>query len=298
MKFQGIFSPLTTPFAASGEIDLAALKFNIARYNKTRLSGYVLNGSTGESVLLTWDEIDRLWAAASEHAAPGKVLIAGTGAESTPETIRHTKRAAELGFNAALVRTPSYYKPFMSFEAEAAHFLRVADASPVPVLIYSVPVFTSYTVEAPLVAHLASHPNIVGIKDSSGNVQRIADIVHSTHINFSTLSGSAMTLLEALDSGASGAILAVSCVFPQACVDFYEAASNGDQARLQQLKRQAIGPAATLVASFGIAGIKYALDRLGYKGGAPRAPLLPVNEAARKEIDSLLSSATSSAAAD
>ena len=298
MKFQGIFPPLTTPFAASGEIDLDALKFNIARYNKTRLSGYVLNGSTGESVLVMRDEVDRLWAAAREHAAPGKTLIAGTGAESTPETIRHTKRAAELGFDAALVRTPSYYKPFMTFEAEAMHFMRVADASPVPVLIYSVPVFTSYTVEASLVARLASHPNIAGIKDSSGNVQRIADIVHSTHMNFSTLTGSAMTLLEALESGACGAILAVSCVFPEACVEFYEAVRAGDQARLQQLKRQAIGPAATIVATFGIAGIKYALDRLGYKGGAPRAPLLPVNEAARKEIDALLSAATSSAAAD
>lgn len=296
MKLQGIFPPLTTPFKADGEIDLAGLKSNIARYNKTGLAGYVLNGSTSESVLLTWDDIERLWATAREFAAPGKTLIAGTGAESTAETIRHTKRAAELRFDAALVRTPSYYKPFMTFEAEAIHFLRVADASPIPILLYSVPVFTSYTVEAPLVAHLSSHENIVGIKDSSGNVQRIADIVRTTPANFNTLTGSALTLQESLEAGACGAILAVSCAFPEACVEFYEAAREGDKDRVQQLKKQAIGPAATLVTKFGIAGIKFALDRLGYKGGAPRAPLLPVNESAQQEIEGLLASATAAAA--
>jgi 4-hydroxy-2-oxoglutarate aldolase len=298
MKLRGIFPPLTTPFAADGEIDLAALRSNMSRYNETRLGGYVLNGSTSESVLLTWDEIDRLWAAAREHAAEGKVLIAGTGAESTPETIRHTKRAAELGFAAALVRTPSYYKPFMTFEAQATHFLRVADASPIPVLIYSVPVFTGYTVEAPLVARLSSHPNIVGIKDSSGNVQRISDIVHTTHMNFNTLTGSALTLQEALEAGACGAILAVSCVFPEACVEFYEAARGDDAARVEQLKKQAISPAATVVAKFGIPGIKFALDRLGYKGGAPRGPLLAVSESAQQEIDGLLAIAATPTAAD
>ncbi|MGC1935446.1 MAG: dihydrodipicolinate synthase family protein, partial [Candidatus Acidiferrales bacterium] len=185
MELHGIFPPLTTPFAQDGEIDLARLKENVKRYNQTGLAGYVTNGSTSESVLLTWEEIERLWAAARETAAPDKIMIAGTGAESTGETIRHTKRAAELGYHAALVRTPSYYKPFMTFEAEATHFLRVADASPIPVLIYSVPVFTSYTVEAPLVAKLATHRNIVGIKDSSGNVQRMKDIVASTPKSFS-----------------------------------------------------------------------------------------------------------------
>ncbi|HEV2491004.1 MAG TPA: dihydrodipicolinate synthase family protein [Candidatus Acidoferrales bacterium] len=292
MKLSGIFPPLTTPFKADGEIDLAGLKSNIARYNKTRLAGYVLNGSTSESVLLTWNEIERLWAEARKCAAPGKALIAGTGAESTVETVQHTKRAAELGFDAALVRTPSYYKPFMTFEAEATHFLRVADASPIPILIYSVPVFTSYTVEAPLVAHLSSHKNIVGIKDSSGNVQRIADIVRTTHMKFNTLTGSVMTLQEALEAGACGAILAVACAFPEACVEFYEAVREGDAARVQQLKKQAIGPAATLGSKFGIAGIKFALDRLGYRGGAPRAPLLPVNENAQQEIEGLLANAT------
>lgn len=290
MKLRGIFAPLTTPFTNDGEIDLARLKSNIKRYNQTRMSGYVMNGSTSESVLLTWDEIYQLWAAALETVESGRVMIAGTGAESTAETIRHTKRAASMGFVAALVRTPSYYKPAMTFEAETAHFFRVADASPIPVLIYSVPVFTGYTVEAPLVAKLAAHPNIVGIKESSGNVQRMKDIVSTTPKGFNAMTGSGLTLSESLEAGAVGAILAISCVIPDATVEQYEAVRRDNRERVEELKKQMIVPAAGLVPKFGIAGIKYAMDRLGYFGGMPRSPLLPVNDAAKQEIDSILAS--------
>lgn len=247
-----------------------------------------MNGSTSESVLLTWEEIERTWAVAREAAAEGKAMIAGTGAEATNETIRHTKHAAALGYQAALVRTPSYYKPFMTFEAEAAHFLRVADASPIPVLIYSVPVFTNYTVEAPLAAKLAAHPNIVGIKDSSGNVQRMKEIVASVPKTFSALTGSALTLEEALNEGASGAILAIACVVPEACVELYDAAKTGDVRRVEQIKKRAINPAGTITTKFGVAGLKFAMDRVGYFGGQPRAPLLPLSEDAKREIDTLL----------
>ena len=288
MKIRGIFPPLTTPFAADGEVDLPRLRENIKRYNQTRISGYVLNGSTSESVLLSWDEVERLWAAAREAAAPEKVMIAGTGAEATAETIRHTKRAAALGYQAALVRTPSYYKPAMSFEAETAHFFRVADASPIPVLIYSVPVFTGYTVEAPLAAKLATHPNIVGIKDSSGNVQRIKDIVAAAHKGFNALSGSGLTIAESIEAGAVGGVLAISCVVPDACADIYEAARRGEKREIEVLKKQFINPAGSLVAKFGIAGIKFAMDRLGYYGGAPRAPLLPVSDEAKPEIETIV----------
>lgn len=290
MRLQGILPPITTPFSNDGEIDLSRLQSNIKLYNPTRLSGYVMNGSTSESVLLTWEEVERLWATARETAVPDKEMVAGTGAESTAETIQHTKRAAKLGYDAALVRTPSYYKPFMTFEAEATHFLRVAEASPIPILIYSVPVFTNYTVEAPLVARLASHTNIIGIKDSSGNVQRMKDIIASTPKTFRSLTGSALTLHDALQAGASGAILAISCVFPEACVDLYEAALRGDAERVEQLKKRAILPAANLATKFGIPGLKYAMDRLGYYGGAPRAPLLPLGEPAKQEIDTILAS--------
>lgn len=290
MKLRGIFPPLTTPFSDNGDVDLKRLRKNLERYNQTKLSGYVMNGSTGESVLLGWDEVEKLWATAREAADSDKVMVAGTGSESTAETIRNTKRAAALGFQAALVRTPSYYKPFMTFEAETTHFFRVADASPIPVLIYSVPIFTNYTVEAPLVAKLATHPNIVGIKESSGNVQRMKDIVSATPKGFNAMTGSALTLSEALDAGAVGAILAIACVVPDACVDLYEASRRGETERVEQIKKQAIAPAAALVTKFGIAGLKWAMDRVGYYGGAPRAPLLPVNESAKVELDAILAS--------
>ena len=296
MKLRGVFPPLTTPFSADGEIDLKRLRENIEKYNQTKISGYVMNGSTGESVLLTWDEIEKLWGAAREAAGSDKQMIAGTGAESTAETIRHTRRAAAMGFDAALVRTPSYYKPSMTFEAETTHFSRVADASPIPVLIYSVPVFTGYTAEAPLVAKLATHPNIVGIKDSSGNVQRMKDIVSSTPKGFNALTGSALTLSEALEGGAVGAVLAIACVVPEACVDLYEASRRSDKERVEQIKKQAIAPAAALSTKFGIAGIKWAMDRLGYYGGEPRSPLLPVSEDVKQEVELLLASFGTTAA--
>src|SRR5271170_675126 len=169
MNLRGIFPPLTTPFAPDGNIAPERLRENIARYNPIRLAGYVLNGSTSESVLLRWEEVYRLWETAKEAAAPGKTLIAGTGAESTAETIEHTNRAAALGYDAALVRTPSFYKPAMSENVLAEHYLRVADAARIPVLVYSVPIFTHIQVEAPLIARVAEHPNIIGMKDSSGD---------------------------------------------------------------------------------------------------------------------------------
>ena len=296
MKIRGIFPPLTTPFSDDGEIDVARLKSNIKRYSQTHISGYVMNGSSGESVLLTWDEIERLWAAAMEARPTGKVMIAGTGSESTGETIRHTKRAAEMGFHAALVRTPSYYKPGMTFEAESTHFFRVADASPIPILIYAVPAFTGYTVEAPLVAKIATHPNVVGIKESSGNVQRMKDIVAMTPKDFNALTGSGLTLNESLEAGAAGGILATACMIPEACAEAYDAVRRGDTERAEELRKNVVTPVAGLVPKFGVAGIKYALDRLGYYGGMPRAPLLPVSESAKLEIDNLLTSLKSTAA--
>ncbi|HXP71636.1 MAG TPA: dihydrodipicolinate synthase family protein, partial [Candidatus Dormibacteraeota bacterium] len=177
MNLHGIFPPLATPFAADGAIAQAKLRENIARYNRIGLAGYVLNGSTSESVLLRWEEIYRLWETAKEAAAPGKILIAGTGTESTAETIDHTNRAASLGFDAALVRTPHFYKPQMKIDALSEFYLRVADASRIPVLVYSVPIFTNLQVEAPLIALVAKHPNIIGMKDSSGDVEGVRKII-------------------------------------------------------------------------------------------------------------------------
>jgi len=296
MNLHGIFPPLTTPFAPDGSIAPARLAENIARYNRIGLAGYVVNGSTSESVLLRWDEVYRLWETAKESAAPGKTLIAGTGAESTAETIEHTHRAAALGFDAALVRTPSFYKPAMNEATLAEHYLRVADAARIPVMVYSVPIFTHVQVEAPLIARVASHPNIIGMKDSSGDVPGVQKIIAAAPKNFRMLVGSAGTLFESLEIGAIGAILALACAFPELCVEIYEKSRAGDRASAHSLAQKLLAPAKMLGPQYGIAGLKYALDRLGYYGGPPRPPLLPVGEAARREIDGLLSNLTATSA--
>lgn len=296
MKLHGIFPPLTTPFAPDGAVALSKLGENIARYNKTGLAGYAINGSTSESALLKWEEVYRVWETARDVAAPEKILIAGTGAESTAETIERTNRAASFGYAVGLVRTPSFYKPAMTESALAEHYLRVADAARIPILVYSVPVFTHVTVEAPLVARVSKHPNIIGMKDSSGNVQGVAEIIAAAPKEFQTLVGSASTLYESLEKGAVGAILAVACAFPELCVEIYEASRAGERTKAHSLAQKLMAPAKLFGPQFGIAGLKYALDRIGYYGGAPRSPLLPVDASARSEIDTMLSNLTAQTA--
>lgn len=257
-------------------------------YNKTGLAGYVSNGSTSESVLLKWEEVYRVWETVIDAAAPGKILIAGTGAESTAETIEHTHRAAKIGYAAALVRTPSFYKPAMNEHTLAEHYLRVADASSIPVMVYSVPIFTHVTVEAPLIARVVHHPNIVGIKDSSGNVEGVAAIIAAAPKHFQTLVGAAATLYESLEIGAVGAILALADAFPELCSEIYESSRAGDRAKASALAQKLVLPSKMLGAQYGIGGLKYALDRLGYYGGPPRLPLQAPDDQAKQEIDAML----------
>lgn len=288
MNLHGVFAPLTTPFAPDGSLDVDRLRENIARYNETPLAGYAMNGSTSESVLLLWSEVYRVWETGKKYAAPGKILIAGTGAESTRETIEHTARAAELGFAAALVRTPSFYKPAINDEMLAEHYIRVADAAKIPVLIYSVPTFTHVTVEASLIARVGNHPNIVGMKDSSGNVEGAAKIIAAAPKSFQTLVGSASTFYESLERGACGAILAVANALPEMCCEIWQSFQNRNAERARELQQKLTVAGKMFGPQHGIAGLKYALDRRGYYGGSPRPPLLPVGDAARREIDTML----------
>ncbi|HKS66640.1 MAG TPA: dihydrodipicolinate synthase family protein [Candidatus Acidoferrales bacterium] len=296
MILQGVFAPLTTPFATDGSLALDGLRANIARYNETPLAGYVLNGSTSESVLLLWSEVYRVWETAKEAATRGKTLIAGTGAESTAETIEHTARAAALSFDAALVRTPSFYKPAINDDMLAEHYIRVADAARIPVLIYSVPVFTHVTVQASLIARLGTHPNIIGMKDSSGDVEGVAKIIAAAPKTFKTLVGSASTFYDSLERGACGAILAVANALPEMCCEIWAAFQSRDAERARALQQKLTAAGKMFGPQYGIAGLKYALDRRGYYGGPPRPPLLPVNEEARREIDAMLDGLLSVAA--
>ena len=288
MDFSGIFAPLTTPFGGDGGVALGDLKHNAGVYNKTALSGYVVLGSTGEAVLLTRAEKDAVLAAVKETAAPGKLLIAGTDAESTAETIEGTRRAAELGYGAALVKTPHYYKPQYKPEVLIAHFRRVAEASPIPVLLYSVPQFTGVALEAPEVATLAAHPNIHGIKESSGNVQRVGEIIAQAPRAFQTLVGSASTLYPSLTLGARGGILALACVLPELCVELFAAARGGQHERARALQESLLPASKLIVGTHGAAGVKCAMDARGYRGGHPRLPLAPLSAEQRAEIDTIV----------
>jgi 4-hydroxy-2-oxoglutarate aldolase len=296
MELSGIFVALTTPFAEDGSVSIAGLKHNIQRYNGTDLAGYVAIGSTGESVLLTRSEVEAVLAAVKEAAGKGKKLIAGTGAESTAETIERTKRAAELGYHAALVKTPYYYKPSYKPDVLIAHYRRVADASPIPVMLYSVPQFTGVALEAPEVAALAQHPNIIGIKDSSGNVQRIAEIIAATPSTFKVLVGAASTIYPSLALGARGCILALACALPEKCVALFELVRKGHYERARELQTMLVTASKLIVSEGGIAGVKFAMDQRGYHGGIPRLPLVPLHHEQKKRLSELLAALEPAAA--
>jgi len=296
MDFSGVFAALTTPFAADDSVAIAHLKQNIQRYNGTGLAGYAVQGSTGESVLLSRAEWDSVLVAAKEAASPQKKLIAGTGVESTAETISRTKRAAELGYDAALVKTPYYYKPVYKPDVFIAHYRRVADASPIPVLMYSVPQFTGISLEAPEVAVLAEHPNIVGIKESSGHVQRVGEMIAATPASFQVLTGGAGVLLPSLTVGAKGAILALASALPEKCAELYELTRRGQMETARELQKTLVRASKLIVSEFGIAGVKFVMDQRGYYGGPPRLPLLPLADAAKKRVLDLLAALEPAAA--
>jgi 4-hydroxy-2-oxoglutarate aldolase len=289
MLIRGIFPALVTPFRSDESVSWEAVRENIRRYNATALAGYVVLGSTGESVMLGWDEADSVLSAVGEAAAPDKLLIAGTGAESTAETIVRTKRAAALGYPVALVKTPYYYKPAYRAEAYLHHYRAVADASPIPILLYSVPIFTGVTLESPEVVALAGHPNIVGIKDSSGSIQRIGEIVAGAPKQFVVLTGGAAVIYPALAVGARGAILALAAAIPEKCSELFALFEQGDHARAQALQLLLATASKRIVSECGIPGVKYAMDLRGYQGGVSRRPLLPLSEEKRQSIAAILS---------
>ncbi|MGC2464980.1 MAG: dihydrodipicolinate synthase family protein [Candidatus Acidiferrum sp.] len=288
MNLSGVFPALTTPYATDGSVSAENLKHNTRKYNATGLAGYVAIGSTGESVLLSRKEIDIVLVAVKESAAPGKLLIAGTGAESTAETIDRTKRAAELGYQVALVKTPYYYKPMYKPEVLIAHYRRVADASPIPVMLYSVPQFTGIALEAPEVSVLAQHPNIIGIKESSGNVQRAAEMLAAVSPTFKLLVGSASMMFPSQVLGACGAILALASALPEQCVALFDAVRSGDFEKARELQSAILPASKLIVAQCGIPGVKYAMDQAGYRGGEPRLPLQPLHEDEKLAIRTLM----------
>jgi 4-hydroxy-2-oxoglutarate aldolase len=286
MNLRGIFPPVTTPFDHDGSLYKAKVRHNVEKWNLTALAGYAVCGSTGESVLLSEKEKLQLFGWVAEYAAPEKLLIAGTGMESVRETVSLTDQAADAGYKVAMVRTPHYYKNLLNDAAAQMLFFRaVADQVRIPVMIYNVPQATGIDISADAVIQLSEHPNIVGLKESSGNIEKLMKMVREAKPGFQVLGGSAPTLWPSLMVGAVGAVLAFANAAPYSTIALWEAFRTREYEAARDWQDR-ISRAAVLVTSrYGIPGLKYAMDLNGYYGGPPRLPLTVPSPDAKREID-------------
>ena len=278
MQLSGIFPPIITPFTSDDALDTRGLRENTRRWMGTRLAGIVTLGTNGESAYVDDDEADRIVEVVRDEVPRQRLLIAGTGRDSTRATIAATLRAARAGADCVLVRAPSFFRSQMNGAAFVRHYRAVADASPVPVLLYNFPAGFGVDIPPSAISELARHPNIHGIKQSGGDLGKIADdaaMARSVGKPFTVLCGAAPVLHAAILSGASGGILAVACVVPDLCVELYELARAGRHDEARDLQRRLTPLAKSVTSVFGVPGLKAALDMAGYVGGAPRSPLAP-----------------------
>jgi 4-hydroxy-2-oxoglutarate aldolase len=280
--------PVTTPFSKDGVVDLPALESNLDRWSQTGVSGYVLLGSTGERVHLDESEYLRIIEGARRNVSSDLAFIVGAGQQSTVGTIKEIERAAAAGADAVLVITPHFYRSAITQDVLVSYYRSVADAAPVPLLLYSMPPLTGIKIEPDTIARLSKHPNIVGVKDSSNDVAGFSETVRLCPAEFAVMTGNGTVFLDALKAGATGAILAVGCVVPECCVEILSAFKAGDLERASMLQSKLTPLAAAVTTRFGIGGLKAALDLAGYRGGPVRAPLQPPDETARAEIARLL----------
>lgn len=290
-ELEGVFIPVPTPFRGE-EVAPERLQANLERWNQTDLAGYVVLGSTGEFPLLTEDERDRVLVAAREAIPAAKAFIAGTGAESTQATVRRTKRAAAIGADAAIVITPNYYKKsLVQPSAQIRHYLAVADAAPIPVMLYNFPQNTGINLEPETVARIAEHPNVCGIKDSSGNIPQTGQIIHQTPKSFHVLVGAAAALLPSLAIGSSGGILALANIAARDYCEVYALAHRGRWDEAREIVYRLMVVDRSIHGRYAIGGLKAALDLQGFYGGPCRAPLSTPDGDAIEEIKEVLASA-------
>ncbi len=287
VKLQGIYAPTTTPFDHNSDMYKIKVQHNIEKWNRTGLAGYVVCGSTGEAVYLSTEERIQQFAWYAEFSTPEKTLIAGTGLESARETIKLTNKAAELGFKAALVLTPNYFTSLMAKpESQLLFFRTVADQSKIPVLLYNYPQVTGIALEPDTVAKLAEHPNIVGMKDSSGDLEGTKRYLAAAAApTFQVLTGSSTCLADSLASGCPGAILALANPIPFACLSIYEANRKREYDAAQDWQNRILQASKLLSSKYGVPGVKHAMDLKGYYGGVPRIPLAPLTAAGKAEVE-------------
>ncbi|HXI24937.1 MAG TPA: dihydrodipicolinate synthase family protein [Pyrinomonadaceae bacterium] len=288
INLNGLLLPVTTPFTADEEIDLSGLALNFEKWNQTSIAGYVVLGSTGERVNL--DEREYLEVIeTARHAVPASMtFIVGAGQQSTRTTIQEISRAANAGAEAVLVITPHYYKSAITQDALVNHYRAVADASPIPIILYSMPDLTGIKIEPETAARLSEHQNIAGMKDSSNEVEKLRETVRMVNQDFAMMIGNGTVFNEAMQAGARGGILAVGCCAPEICLEINRAVQAGEVDRAAGLQEKLTPLARAVTKTYGIGGLKTAMEMAGYVGGDVRAPLRRPSEEAIAEIGLLL----------
>jgi len=284
-RLAGVFIPVTTNFdAVTGDVAPVSFRENLRRWVQEPIDGILLFGSSGEGVLLDEAEKARLMGFAREVVPAGFPLLAGVGADSTRATIRQARAMAAEGADAVLVHPPWYFGPGLSAAALAAHFREVADGSPVPVLIYHMPKYTRVVLEPGLVGELTRHPNIVGLKDSSGEVKRFADYTDACSRDCRLFVGNGSLLYTALELGAVGGIVAVGLFAARMCAEVVRHFREGNGQLAGEVQNRLTPLHKEIVAGLGVAGLKAAMDCIGWAGGPPRAPLRPLSEKDRQTV--------------
>ena len=291
ISLSGCFSPIPTPFDVKGRVDHDHLALNLEKWQKTPLAGSVVLGSNGEAVLLTTEEKIAVWKTAGEVIRPGHLFIAGAGCEATGRTIELTEKAAALGAHAAMVVTPHYYKGKMDHRALVRHYTAIADRSPIPIILYNAPASTGVDMTAETIIELAGHPRIIGLKESSGNVVKMGEVVFQRGHEFQVLAGSGSFLLPALTMGAVGGIMALAAVAPRALAGILADFQKGDLKKAREAQLRLIAANAAVTSRFGVAGLKAALDRIGIYGGPVRPPLRPLDRDQETVLEKILQEA-------
>ena len=291
IALRSVLAPVVTPFSDDGEIDLTAFANNVSAHLAAGVSGIVITGSTGEAALLDDSErsalVDR-----ARHAVPnGATLLVGTGSESTRATIARTAAAASRGADGVLVVAPHYYGTAVTQSDLLDHYRRVADASPIPVVLYSIPKYMHFAISPEVVAKLATHQNIVGIKDSAGDRAVFAKFMEAQSDTFTVLTGNGSFFAEALRMGARGGILAASLFAPELTLGVWRAHESGNADAMDHAQSAMTPLASQIVGGMGVAGVKAAMDHVGLAGGRPRPPLQPLDSVRQAALEELMHNA-------
>eukprot|EP00794_Sanderia_malayensis_P005135 gene5135-5784_t len=277
LDLSGIYPPIPTPFKENEDIDYDKLKTNLDRWNRIPFAGFVVQGSNGEYVYLSMQERVDMVEFVRKTVPKDKLVIAGSGCEGTRETIELTKRMANVGADVVLVTTPCFYKNRMNNQAMMKHYTAIADASPVPVMLYNVPANTGVEFPAESIVQLSKHENIIGLKDSGGNISNIGGIIHDTaEHNFQVIAGSAGFLVPALSLGAVGGVCALANVLGEEVCELYRLYKEGKLEEARQLQLKLVKPNAAVTRRFNVPAMKYAMDLYGYYGGPCRSPMTPL----------------------